>query len=313
MTVRYREFGDTGIEVSEVGVGCGGLGGDRKQGLEPAVERALELGVNLFDTCDTYAESRSEQTLGRVFQNHRRDEFVICTKFGGVIENGEWHRDVSVPHLRKAFEASCRRLRVEFLDIYLVHTPPADLCRHDDLIAELDRMVGAGKIRAYGVSTETGAFANEICDCSAAKAIEITFNLFYQDPRRAFLDRARADGIGIVCKAPMANGVLTDSFVAESLPPDDKYLVRFGEERWARRAELWKQVRTILAAKGRTMAQGALAWLLGFPQVSTVIPGISSLERIEETAAVSDMRLTDDELAALDAVADGSLVGAVVD
>ncbi|MFW6159448.1 MAG: aldo/keto reductase, partial [Planctomycetota bacterium] len=308
--MRYREFGETGIEVSEVGVGCGGLGGERKQGLEPAVERALELGVNLFDTCDTYAESRSEQTLGRVFRNHRRDEFVVCTKFGGVIEDGEWHRDVSVPHLREAFEASCRRLGVDFLDIYLVHTPPADLCRHDDLIAELDQMVNDGKIRAYGVSTESGAFAGQVCDCSAAKAIEITFNLFYQDPRNGFLDRARADGIGIVCKAPMANGVLTDSFVAESPPPDDKYLKRFGEERWARRADLWQQVRPILTANGRTMAQGALAWLLSFPEVSTVIPGISSPERIEETAAASDRPLTDDELAALDAVADGSLANA---
>ncbi len=116
--MNYREFGTTGIRVSEIGVGCGGLGGERKLGLEPALERALELGVNFFDTCDTYAESRSEQTLGRVFRRHRRDEFVVCTKFGGVIDaGGDWHRDISVAHLGEAFAASCRRLGVEYFDI----------------------------------------------------------------------------------------------------------------------------------------------------------------------------------------------------
>jgi aryl-alcohol dehydrogenase-like predicted oxidoreductase len=311
--MEYRAFGNTGIRVSEIGVGCGGLGGERKQGLEPAVERALELGINLFDTCDTYAEGRSEQTLGRVFRNHRRDEFVVCTKFGGVIENGEWHRDVSIPHLHEAFEASCRRLHVEMLDLYLVHTPPKDICRHDDLFAELDKMVDAGKIRAYGVSTERGTFATEVCEASRARAIEITFNLFYQDPRAAFLDYARGRGVGIVCKAPMANGVLTEGFRPDDPRHDDRYLRRFGPERHAHRAGLWKKVRPTLTANGRTMAQGALAWLLSFPEVSTVIPGISSLERIDETAAASGMRLTVDEMAALDAIGNGELVSRCVE
>ena len=311
--MEYREFGKTGIRVSEIGVGCGGLGGESKQGLEPVVERALELGVNFFDTCDTYAESRSEETLGRVFQNHRRDEFVICTKFGGVIENDEWHRDISIPHLHEAFEASCRRLHVEHFDVYLVHTPPKDICREQDLFAELDKMIDAGKIRAYGVSTERGRFATDVCDASRAKAIEITLNAFYQDPRAAFLDYAGRSGVGVVTKAPMANGVLTDSFRADGPSENDKYLRRFGPERHARRAELWRQVRPILTANGRTMAQGALAWLLTFPEVSTVIPGISSMERLEETAGAAGMRLTDEEMAALDAIDGGALVNTIVE
>ena len=152
--MKYREFGNTGIQVSEIGVGCGGLGGERKQSLEPVLERALDLGINFFDTCDTYAESRSEQTLGRVFKNHRRDEFVVCTKFGGVIENDEWHRDISIPHLREAFEASCRRLHVDHFDIYLVHTPPKDICLEQDLFVEVfatdDARIGVGSFLEHG-------------------------------------------------------------------------------------------------------------------------------------------------------------------
>ncbi len=301
--MRYRLLGDTDIRVSEIGVGCGGLGGEKKMGLEPVVEHALDLGINFFDTCDTYAESRSEQTLGRVLGKRRRDEFVICTKFGGVIDaQGEWRRDISIPHLHRAFEASCRRLQVEHLDVYLVHTPPQDLDREQALFAELDAMVKAGKIRAYGVSTETGRFATAIGQASRAKAVELAFNLFRQEPRAAFLDYARAQGMGIVCKSPMANGVLTDSFDPDNPTDARRYFRKFGAERFQRRAELVRQVRPILRRDGRTMAQGALAWLLAFPEVSTVIPGIQSLARLEETAAVTDMRLAPDDLAELDAI-----------
>jgi len=305
--MEYREFGGTGIMVSEIGVGCGGLGGERKQGLEPALEYAIDMGVNFFDTCDTYAETRSEQTLGRVFRNHPRDKIVICTKFGGVIENDEWHRDISVPHLREAFEASCRRLNTDYFDVYLVHTPPRDIVKHDDLFAELDKMVDAGKIRTYGLSLEDGAFATEFVNATRGRAIEIRFHLFSQDPRNGFLDVAREKGVGIAPKIPMGSGVLTDSFISDNPPEDDRRSKRFGPDKYARLADLYKQVRPILTANGRTMAQGALAWLLTFPEVSSVIPGISSLDRIKETIGAAGMRLTDDEMAALDAVDDGVL------
>jgi len=311
--MQYRELGSTGLRVSEIGVGCGGLGGESKQGLEPVVARALDLGINFFDTCDTYAETRSEQTLGRVFRHHARDRFVICTKFGGRIDaQGNWSRDISLPHLHEAFAASCGRLGVDEIDVYLVHTPPQDIARQQELLAALDAMVKAGKIRAYGISCERGRPAMDLCDASGAKAIEIAFSLLCQDPRAAFLDYARARGIGVIAKSPMANGVLTGSFRDDEASDANRYFKRFGGERFARRAELLRQVRPILTAQGRTLAQGALAWLLSFPALSTVLPGISSLARLEETAAASGMRLTAAEMAALDAVDGGALAGAVV-
>jgi len=362
----YREFGRTGIQVSEIGVGCGGLGGERKLGLEPVVERAIELGINFFDTCDTYAESRSEQTLGRVFKNVPRDKIVLCTKFGGCIDkDGNWYRDISVKHLGEAFDASCRRLGMDYFDIYLVHTPPRDICTHSDLFAALEKMVEQGKIRAFGLSVETGDFATEFVNArtgapqitqitriknmknqsaesvesvgnhsagSVGKpglAIEIAFSLFAQDPRNAFLKVAEEKGVGVICKSPMASGTLAGSLVVDGPPPaSDPRLQNWGSERYAKRAEMVRKVRAILAgipggtgfkpvptsqlpapANGRTLGQGALAWLLSFPQVSTVIPGISSMARLEETAAAAGMRLTPAELAALDAIDGGALVG----
>ncbi len=309
--MEYREFGATGIRVSEIGVGCGGLGGGKKTGLEPVLERALDLGINFFDTCDTYAEGRSEETLGRVFRNHRRDRLVICTKFGGIVEGGEWRRDISVPHLHEAFEASCRRLGTDYLDVYLVHTPPRDICKHDDLFAALDRMLDEGKVRTYGLSLETGDFAIEFVNATRGRAIEIYFNLFAQDPRREFLDVARRKGVGVVPKVPMAGGILAGSF-RQSPPADDERLRRWGADKYRQVAGLREKVQPILTRGGRTLAQGALAWLLSFPDVSAVIPGISTLERLEETAAASGMRLTRDERAELDAVDGGVLVNARV-
>jgi aryl-alcohol dehydrogenase-like predicted oxidoreductase len=312
--MRYREFGGTGIMVSEIGVGCGGLGMPPKVGLDPVLERAIDLGVNFFDTCDTYANTMSEQVLGRVLANHPRDRIVLCTKFGGRFDaQGAWYRDVSVPHLNEAFEASCRRLRTDYFDIYLVHTPPRDLCEHADLIAALDEMLAQGKIRAYGMSTENGDFASQLIRSSGARAIEITFHLFHQDARKAFLQGAREKGAGIICKSPMGGGMLAGSIVTDGVVPDrDGRHANWGAEKYARIAAMVRKVSPILAANGRTMGQGALAWLLGFPEVSTVIPGISSLARLEETAAAGDMRLTAAERAALDALDGGALVGRIL-
>jgi len=298
--MRYREFGGTGIRVSEIGVGCGGLGAGRKVNLEPALERALELGINFFDTCDTYAEGASEETLGRVFRRHPREAYVVCTKFGGVIVDGEWRRDISIAHLREAFEASCRRLGVDYFDIYLVHTPPRDIARELELFAELDNMKRQGKIRAYGLSLERGDFATEIVNATGSRAIEIRFSLMAQSPREGFLDAARAKGVGIVTKSPLAGGFLSSSFASDHPRPDDPRLAGLAPDEYERQAALHRRLRPILAGNGRTMAQGALAWLLSFPEVSTVIPGITSLARIEETAAVAGMRLTAEELGALD-------------
>jgi aryl-alcohol dehydrogenase-like predicted oxidoreductase len=300
--MRYREFGATGIRVSEIGVGCGGLGAGRKVGLEPALERALDLGINFFDTCDTYAEGASEETLGRVFRRQPRDRYVLCTKFGGVIDDQGWHRDISVPHLHAAFAASCRRLGVDYFDIYLVHTPPRDIAREQDLFAALDQMRDQGKIRAYGLSLENGGFAAEVVNATGSRAIEITFNLQAQVPRPEFLKVAREKGVGIITKSPLAQGLLTGSFRADDPPADDPRLIRMGRAEFERQAEMHRKLRPILAAGGRTMAQGALAWLLSFPEVATVIPGITSLPRIEETAGASGLRLTGAEMAALDEV-----------
>jgi aryl-alcohol dehydrogenase-like predicted oxidoreductase len=298
--MHYREFGRTGIRVSEIGVGCGGLGAGRKAGLEPGLERALDLGINFFDTCDTYAEGASEETLGRVFRRHRRDQFVVCTKFGGVIENGDWHRDISVGHLREAFAASCRRLGVDYFDIYLVHTPPRDIAKEQDLFAELEKMKDQGKIRAYGLSLEKGDFAVEIVRATGSRAMEIRFSVTAQNPREGFLAVAREKGVGIVTKSPLAGGFLSGSFRADDPPADDPRLAQLGREEFDRQAALHRKLRPILTAGGRTMAQGALAWLLSFPEVSAVIPGITTLARIEETAGASDRRLTGAELAAID-------------
>ena len=129
-----RELGNTGVMVSDIGMGCGGLGAGRKKDLEHVLEYAFDHGVTLYDTADSYAQGASEETLGRVFEG-RRDRIVIASKFGTVIspDGKSSHKDVSLAHMREAVEDSCRRLRTDHIDVYQFHNPPISVLEDREL------------------------------------------------------------------------------------------------------------------------------------------------------------------------------------
>lgn len=305
--MHYRQFGDTGITVSEIGVGCGPLGGPGKTGLEPAIRRAFELGVNLFDTADMYAGGASEETLGRVLGELPRDRIVWASKFGTVKEpGGKYHKDVSVGHMQQMFEQSLRRLRTDFLDIYLLHNPPMTCLDDDKLWAELDRMVRQGKIRCYGMSIDSAKSAIAFLDRTKGKGLEMNFHPLNQESRQ-ILGQIADRGVGMLIKVPLAGGALTERFSPDWPPPGDERRQRWGEPNFAERLRLVEKLRPILKANGRSMAQGALAWLLTVSPHTIPIPGISSLARLEETVAAAGMRLTAAEMQAIDELEGGAL------
>jgi aryl-alcohol dehydrogenase-like predicted oxidoreductase len=305
--MHYRQFGDTGITVSEIGVGCGPLGGPGKTGLEPAIRRAFELGVNLFDTADMYAGGASEETLGRVLGDLPRDRVVWATKFGTVREpGGGYHKDVTVSHMKQMFEQSLRRLRTDYIDIYQLHNPPMTCLQDDELWRELDRMQDAGKIRCYGLSIDKASSAMDFLNRTRGKGLQMVFNPLNQEPR-AILDELAIRGVGMLIKVPLAGGALTDRFNAGWPPPGDERRQRWGEPNFAERLRLVEKLRPILTGDGRSLAQGALAWLLTVSPNVIPIPGISSLARLEETVAAGGMRLADAEMQAIDELEGGSL------
>jgi aryl-alcohol dehydrogenase-like predicted oxidoreductase len=303
-----REFGDTDIQVSEIGLGCGGLGAGRKKDLEHVLEYAFDHGVTFYDTADMYAGGASEETLGKVFEK-KRDRIVLCTKFGTVIDpdGKSSHKNVSLEHMREALEGSRKRLRTDYFDVYLFHNPPMSVLEDRQLFDALDALVDEGKIRCYGTSIDNGPDATRFLDETGSKAIQMILSLFQQGARDPFLKDANEKGAGVIIKVPLAGGTLSGRFTPDSPSPDDGRRRRWGEDDFKRRLDLVEKARPILEKPGRTMAQGALAWLLSLEGVTVLIPGVTSLEKVKENIGAGGMRLTPDEMQALDNLGGGEI------
>jgi len=304
--MHYRPLGDTGITVSEIGLGCGGLSLEHLPDAERSLLWAVDQGVTLFDTAVSYQDGRSEELLGRVLSG-RRDRVVLATKFGTVIRpDGSAYKDVSVEGMHRALETSLRRLHTDYVDVYQLHNPPLSVLDDEALWRELDRLQGAGVIRCYGLSIDDGDAACRFLDVTRGRSIQILVNLFSQKDR-SFLDEAARRRAGVIVKVPLAGGALSGAFSCDYPPRDDERRQRWGEEAFARRLALAEQVRPILQAHGRTMTQGALAWLLSLPGVSCVIPGIASLGKVREVVGAGGRCLDSGEMQALDAIDGGAL------
>ena len=298
--MEYREFGDTGLRVSEVGLGCGPLGMDASADYTALLERALELGVNFFDSADFYSSYRSEEWLGRVV-SARRDEAIIATKFGTIPGKG---KDFSVGHMRRSLEASLKRLRTDYIDVYQLHSPPRSVLEDEELLEALREVKREGKIRWYGISLDGGEYGIEAIKKWDVDSVQISFNLFHQGPAEEFLEFAKREGVGVIVKSPLDSGMLGGELSPGAARKMDDARDRWGEEETARRQRLFDEVTFLAEGTGRTWSQAALAFVLSFDGVSTAIPGTTSVKHLEENAAGAGGRLTAEELARI-----GGLMG----
>ncbi len=303
--MKTREFGDTGIMVGEIALGCGGLSAHRRQEFEEVLSFAFDHGVNCFDTADMYGGGSSEEILGDIFHN-RRDQVVYATKWGSPLDADGKHTDkVTEEHLRQSVEGSLKRLRTDYIDIYMYHTPPTQVIENQMVFEVMDKFVEEGKIRCYGASLDRGEDAVGLLDRTHSKDIEMILGLFNQGAREPFLSAAAERGAGVLVKVPLAGGTLTGRFSNDYPPRGEGRRKRWGEQEFTRRLELVERVRTILEKPGRTMGQGALAWLLTVNPGLVPIPGITSLEKVKENIGAGGMRLADDEMKALDELEGG--------
>jgi aryl-alcohol dehydrogenase-like predicted oxidoreductase len=304
--VYYRTFGKSGILVSEIGIGCGSLGGPGKTELDNVLHHAIDLGINLFDTADVYVDGQSEMNLGRAFNAVSRDRLVLATKFGTKRRLfGGYKKNFSVKHMRRMFEQSLRRLKTDYIDIYQLHNPPANFLQRDDLWRELDRMLVAGKIRCYGLSIESPELARGFLEHTQGLGLQMILNPINQGARELLPD-LRNFGGGMLVKVPLAGGTLTDRFCTNWPPKGDERRRRWGESGFSDRIQLTQALRPILTSNNRTFAQGALAWLLTISPNVVPIPGISSKDALNEIAAAAGKRLSQEEMNALDELQDGA-------
>ncbi|MGK5739670.1 aldo/keto reductase [Micromonospora sp. URMC 103] len=307
MAVMTRTLGRSGIEVSGLGMGCWAIGGPWAEGSQPlgwgavdddesvrAVRRALDLGVTLFDTADTYGAGHSERVLGRALAG-RRDEAVIATKWGYTFDEATRQatgEDASPAYLRRAVTASLRRLDTDRIDLYQLHLADLPLPRAEALIGTLEDLVAEGLIRSYGWSTDrpdrAAAFAH---DAAGATAVQHALSVLRDAPE--MLGVCEKHDLASVNRGPLAMGLLTGKYAATStLPRDDVRGLAPGWLEWfrgGRPAPEWLRrvaaVRGALTADGRTLAQGALGWIWARSGRTIPIPGCRTVAQVEENAA----------------------------
>lgn len=292
-----RKLGRSNIEVTAMGLGCWAIGGPFWRGDRPvgwgevdddaslrALARALDLGVTFFDTADVYGCGHSERILGQALKG-KRDQVVVATKFGNVFDE-ETRQIVGASadpeYIRKACEASLRRLDTDYIDLYQFHKGDYDLEEADVVRDALEDLVAAGKIRAYGWSTDDPERAAIFAQGDNCTAIQQRLNLFEGNPETLAL--CERENLASINRGPLAMGLLTGKFDRDSeLPEND---VRrdwdFQQGEQARRLKKLERLQEILTRDGRTLAQAALGWLWARSQATVPIPGFKTVAQVEE-------------------------------
>jgi len=297
--MKLRPFGNTGMNVSEVGLGAWQLANpdwginDKNEALQ-IVQKSLEAGCNFFDTAPGYGEGRSEELLGQGLKSVRKD-VIICTKFSHY-EGGK--RDFDAKNVRPVLEGSFKRLQTDYVDILLLHNPPRELMDGNvsaELYAELEKLKTEGKIREYGVSLDWRIELENVLDTTKSKAAEVFFNALYQEMSPAF-QKAQEHGMGLIVKVPLDSGWLSGRYRGNHKFDDIRS--RWSPEVLARRSDLVEKF-AALVPEGTSMAHAALQFVLAQPQVSTVIPGAKTVEQALDNFAAAEKQLSDETVQAM--------------
>jgi len=300
--------------VSALGLGCMGMSefygpSDDAESLR-TLARALELGVSLFDTADTYGLGHNESLLGRFLDEGgaaRRRQAVVASKFGIVREAGTYERriDNSPAYIRSACEASLRRLGVERIDLYYCHRRDPDV-PIEEVVGAMAELVAEGKIGAIGlseVSVETLRRAHAV---HPVAAVQSEYSLWSREPEAGMLAACAELGTAFVAYSPLGRAFLTATVDTGKLADDDfrKRNPRFSGEAEARNRQLVAALGELAAARGLSNAQLALAWLLNKAPHVIPIPGTRRIAYLESNVSAADIALTADELGQLDRLFD---------
>jgi aryl-alcohol dehydrogenase-like predicted oxidoreductase len=295
--VKTRPFGNTGLSVSEIGIGGWQLGERGWNGPDEAeslriVHGALDAGVNFVDTAPCYGGGESERLLGKALAG-RRDRVVLCTKFGRSPEG----IDFDAGRIAWSVEQSLRRLQTDHLDVVLLHNPPVECLDGGSAphFETLERLRDQGIVRFYGASVDWPAEIETVCRTSRSQALEVWLSVFHQEPWQQ-VEAAAGRGLGTIVKVPLESGWLSGKYDSGSTFDDVR--ARWSREDIARRGALLDRVRGLLPS-GVSLVAGALRFVLANPGVSTVIPGAKSLAQLEQNLAAVAEPLPPGTVAAL--------------
>ena len=308
--MEYRRLGNSGLLVSAMGLGTNNFGSRIDEDRTRAVlDAALDQGVTFIDSSDSYGRGSSETLIGRII-GPRRPGLVLATKFSSDLGEQPWQRGTSRRWLTQAVEGSLRRLQTDVIDLYQIHFPDP-LTPIEETLRGLDDLVTSGKVRYIGYSNFAawqlvdGQWTARTEHFTRPISIQTQFSLLRREADSEIVPAARAMGLGVIPYYPLASGFLTGKYHAgERLEgarltgsPREKEVLSAANferlERWTRFAE----------ARGHSLPELAIGWLLSHPEVGPVIAGASAPEQVRANVAASDWRLTEDEMREVAALA----------
>jgi len=324
--MEYTKLGETGLEVSRLCLGCMNFGsgeewmlGDEAASVEIA-DRAIELGINFFDTANVYSRGESERILGRAIADRDREELVVATKVYGAMGDGPNEQGLSRKHVLDQIEGSLDRLGTDYVDLYQIHRWD-EATPIEETLGALDHLVETGKVRYVGASTMAAwqftraLYESDLNDYARFTCMQPEYNLVDRHEEENVLPVCAEEGIGVVPWSPLGGGFLTGKYDRDEAPEDgraatDEYTRdRFTDENWS----VLEEVEAIADEKDVSPAQVSLAWLLRKDVVDAPIVGPRSVDHLEENAAALDVSLSGEEIDRLEAPKDPVWSRAIAD
>ena len=296
--MRQRELGNTGLIVSEIGMGTWELGGREwgDIGETDAVDLlryAFESGVTYYDTADQYGGGRAERLLGEAF-SALGDRVVIATKLGYELDSDGWIShgwehpsfNVSPDYIRSAVEGSLTRLKRDVIDIYQFHSPPP-ASEWDDAFGTMEALKAEGKIRFYGLALGSEADALKAMEETGISLLMLTYNILTQEMAAPVMETAAEKGIAVVVRQPLSSGLLSGQLGPDTVFAENDYRKTWPREKFLADLERVEEIKSIVGNKARSLPQAALKFILAHPAVSSVVPGMMTSTQVDDGVATS--------------------------
>jgi aryl-alcohol dehydrogenase-like predicted oxidoreductase len=314
--MEYRPFGQTGMQVSAIGVGCweigGGYGSIEETQFIQAVHRALDLGINCFDTAEAYGFGASEQSLAKALGN-RRKEAVVVTKFGVGYKEAPNFRDSSRQRVMASIEKSLQNLNTDYVDVYMVHWPDVNT-PFEETMRALDDMVQQGKVRAVGISNFR---LNQIETSMRTRRVDVAqycWNLFDRRMQKEIYPYCRQQNLGVMAYGSLAYGLLTGAFTEDMDFGSDDWRARrgrmgginlfqhlFGPDYFPRNLRVVEELKVMAARYGKSLPQFALRWTTSNPVISTALVGCRNVAEVEDNVGALGWSIAEADMKEIDA------------